>query len=119
MSGIVRRVNPGLRRILVSVIITAQILMSAPVVAAISAGDSSSNMPCAERMTESQDTEPCPCCPDDGGVAACLSACTASVGAVSTLYIQPVRLTSSDPQTVQPVFLTSTADPPLKPPPIS
>jgi hypothetical protein len=117
MSGIVHRVNPGLLRILVYVVITAQVLLSAPVISAISADNLSSSMPCAELMAETED--PCPCCPDDGGVAACLSACTASVGAVSSLYIQPTRVTGSDPQTVPPVFLTSTADPPLKPPPIS
>ena len=124
-----RNVNRRLLRTLVYVLVTAQVLSFAPVAAAGVPEESSAStqMPCAATMADTMadttadkgDSKSCPCCPDGTkGVAACLSTCTASVGAIAALVI-PVANTSSGP--IRVAFSTARADlpdPPLKPPPI-
>jgi hypothetical protein len=74
---------------------------------------------CAAMMYASAQDDSCPCCPDgESGVADCLSACTASLGAIvefSFVYpcSGPARVTQAAIfQRIQ------AAEPPLKPPPI-
>jgi hypothetical protein len=104
-------------RPLACVLIAAQLLLSAPVVSALTAASASDAMPCAGLM--SGDPEPCPCCPDGTeSMAQCLSACTAAfVIAVKPSAIVPV----SEPSSASaPLFvpLAVFAEPPIKPPPI-
>lgn len=109
-----------LRR-LAFLLIATQLLLSAPVAsayAAIAAGADGAN--CAEMMNAGDSAEPCPCCRDAAlGVAACLGACTASVGFFVTFTLPPVR-SGSEPAEIKPlIHRADLADPPLKPPPIA
>jgi hypothetical protein len=117
----VRLMKRRLFRSLVHVLIAAQALSFAPGTATLASGQSGTNaaMDCAD-MVGAGTSEPCPCCPD--GVmdaTACLSACSATVGAIST-FLLPVANPASDP-IVNATFLPRdrTSDPPLKPPPIA
>jgi hypothetical protein len=114
--------NRRLLRALVPVLVLAQVLLSAPVVAAIAAHDTapaSTQMPCADSMPQADEGKPCPCCPDTAGLAACLSTCTASVGFIANIPVS-VGGTSDAPLAAMPlVHLAELADPPLKPPPIA
>jgi hypothetical protein len=116
----VRHVKRSLFRTLIYVLVGGQVLLSAPVIASASLTTASaSEMPCADMMPQQGDSTPCPCCPDGvTSVAACLSACTASVAVISTLML-PQVVTAAAPE---PAFLSAplplSADPPLDPPPI-
>lgn len=107
-----------LRR-LAFLLIAAQLLWSAPVAsayAAIASGPDGAH--CAEMMA-ADPADPCPCCPDaEMGVAACLSACTASVGMLATFTLPPVRSRYAIADVLPLVHRVDLADPPLKPPPI-
>jgi hypothetical protein len=109
-------------RSLVHVLIVAQALSFAPGAATLASEQSGTNaaMDCADMVPGAGTSESCPCCPD--GVmdaTACLSACSATVGAIST-FLLPVANSASDP-IVTATFLprARTSDPPLKPPPIT
>lgn len=103
-------------RPLACVLIAAQLLLSAPMVSALSAMSAPDSMPCAGMMP---DTEPCPCCPDGTeNMAQCLSACTAAFAISSAPFaVVPVRTISPSSA---PLFVSrhALADPPVKPPPI-
>jgi hypothetical protein len=116
----VHRVKRRLTRALIFALVTGQVLLSAPVVAATAAvGGYASEMPCADSMPQAEDSKPCPCCPDSPfGAATCLAACSASVGAIST-YVWSHVATAAMPALAEPtVRLVLLADPPIKPPPI-
>jgi hypothetical protein len=104
-------------RPLLYVLISAQLLLSAPVVSALTAASASNSMPCAGMMMG--DTEPCPCCPEGTeSMAQCLSACAAAFGFVvahSGFASEPASSCASAP-----LFkpLAVLAEPPIKPPPI-
>jgi hypothetical protein len=104
VRGIFQRVSRQPFRFIIHVLIAAQLLLSAPIYAVPAAAD--------------QDC--CPCCPDGAqGVAACLSACTASVGAISTFAPYSVALiATAAPPGPRTRGVAEIADPPLKPPPI-
>jgi hypothetical protein len=112
-----------LLRALVFVLVTAQVLMSPPVVAAMTAhaGDGArAEMPCADTMPQHDDGKPCPCCPDGtGGMAACLSACAASTGLIAQFSVAVTRACNASVPGVSPLPRAHFADPPLKPPPIA
>lgn len=114
-------VNRRFIRSLIYVLVAGQVLLSAPIASAM-AGDTAaatSEMPCADSMPQTEDSEPCPCCPDGTvGAAACLSACSASVAALSVLTVQILRAPAL--QTPMPICLpvADLSEPPLKPPPI-
>jgi len=115
-------VNRRLFRSLIYVLVAGQLLLSAPMVSAMSAGQSaaSSERPCADSMHHARDSHPCPCCPDQGkGDAACLSACTASVAATSSLQLPAVSTTHLPPPDDVAVHTARASDPPLDPPPIA
>ena len=110
-----------MRVLLVVLLVVGQVLLSAPVTAAIASTGSSaaSEMPCADSMPQTDHSKPCPCCPDGTtGAAACLSACTGSVAALSTLTVQLIRVAAQAPISVATIPAARIADPPLKPPPI-
>ena len=53
-------------RSLIYVLVAGQVLLSAPIASAM-AGDTAaatSEMPCADSMPQTEDSEPCPCCLD-------------------------------------------------------
>ena len=122
VQAYVARVVSRCFRVLIHVLVAAQVFLSAPVVAGVASpsnGTSMSGMPCGENMPATQDGEPCPCCPDGvDGAAACLSACAASVGAISVLILPLVTMTSTPAFAALNVPLACAAEPPLKPPPI-
>jgi hypothetical protein len=100
-------------RILVQVLVVAQLLSAAPFASALSAPSHGDAVPCA-------DTHDCPCCPDGtGSVAACLSACVAAVGITPSFSLSLAR--AETPRATLPVVvaLTRLSDPPTKPPPIA
>jgi hypothetical protein len=107
---------------LVYVLIAAQAMAFSPMTPELTRAqaDPGSQMACGDAMPAGGDSDPCPCCPD--GVmdaAACLSACTAMVGAIST-FAAFVPGSASEPiidATTLPRLTNS--DPPLDPPPIA
>jgi hypothetical protein len=114
-------VNRRLIRSLVYLLVLGQVLLSAPVTAALASTGSSAatEMPCADSMPQTDHIKPCPCCPDGtGGIAACLSACTGSVAALSTVTVQLIRVAAQAPVSVVTLPAARIADPPVKPPPI-
>jgi hypothetical protein len=111
------------KRILVQVLVVAQLLSAAPLASARPASKDADSMPCAEMMgmaSAAADSRHCPCCPDGAdSVAACLAACVAASGIISSLFVSLVR---ADPTRVSVPIATAHSrafDPPLKPPPIA
>lgn len=83
------------------------------------AGVVAAEMPCADSMPHSNDSKPCPCCPDGtSNMAACLSACTASAAALPASAVQVVRAIEQPSPVAAFPQISDLADPPLKPPPI-
>ena len=115
-------VNWRFIRTLIYVLVTGQALLSAPIVSAMGNAPSAgaAEMPCADSMPQMDDSKPCPCCPDGtSSMAACLSACAASVAPPPTPAAQAVRAVAlPSPVAVFPQ-IADLADPPLKPPPIA
>jgi hypothetical protein len=109
-------------RALIHVLVAAQVLLSAPVVAAVTNSPDSagmSGMPCDDLMPATADGDPCPCCPDGvDSAASCLSACVAALGAISALTLPAVVTTSSTSIATTQTSVACAAEPPLKPPPI-
>jgi hypothetical protein len=109
-------------RALIFVLVAAQVLLSAPVVAAVTNTPDAAGMagmPCDELMPAMADGEPCPCCPDGiDSAASCLSACVAALGAISSLTLPGVVMTSSTSIAESQTSLACAAEPPLNPPPI-
>jgi hypothetical protein len=115
-------VNRRFIRTLIYGLVAGQVLLSAPVASAMGSGASAATaeMPCADSMPQADESNSCPCCPEGtSGVAACLSACTASVAALPTIAVQP-QPTPAVPA-LAPAFLPAAdlSEPPLKPPPIA
>ena len=120
--------GPVSRRILrklVYVLVAGQLLLSAPVVdAATFVATSTSTaaadaMPCGHEMPAPDHGKPCPCCPDGvTGMAACLSACVAMVGALSPDSQVPFLESGGAVVALAPHGALGAAEPPLDPPPI-
>ena len=106
------------KRILVRVLIVAQLVTAAPFASAMPAAES---MPCAEMGMASMpsDADECPCCPAGDSVAACLAACVATAGITSSFALPIVPAHAS--RASVPIFDAHSRafDPPLKPPPIA
>lgn len=114
-------VNRRLIRMLIYALVAGQMLLSAPIASAMSSGASAgtAEMPCAESMPQTDDSKPCPCCPDGtASVAACLSACAASVAALPAPAPHIVRMVALPASVTALPKFADLADPPLKPPPI-
>ena len=113
------------KRILVQVLVVAQIVCAAPVASALPAGQSAEEMPCAGMMDmESRHSDlgsdNCPCCPEGSdSVAACLAACAVAAGLTAS-YAMPV-ISAGTPRAQLPIVTAHSRlfDPPLKPPPIA
>ena len=116
------------QRILVRVLVVAQLLSAAPLASA-SRVDRADAMPCAEMMDMASmpdmagtpaDTDECPCCPDGAdSLRDCLTSCTLAVAALPDT---PVLSRAPAPALRVEAALSapplSLSDPPLKPPPI-
>jgi hypothetical protein len=109
-------------RTLVTVLVAAQILLSAPVVAAVTFDaetPGTASMPCADMMPAAADGEPCPCCPDGvENAAGCLSACLSTLGATPMTTPAFASGESAKAMTTLAVPLARAAEPPIEPPPI-
>ena len=117
-----RLVNRRLIRTLLYVLVAGQALLSAPIASALGNGASaaSADMPCADSMSQADDSKPCPCCPDGtSSIVACLSACTASVAPLPALVVDVVRTVALPSPVAAFRQIADLADPPLKPPPIA
>ena len=115
-------VNRRFIRTLIYVLVAGQVLLSAPIASAMGNGANAATaeMPCADSMPQTDDSKPCPCCPDGtSSVAACLSACTASVAALPALAVNAVRTVALPSPVAAFPQIADLADPPLKPPPIA
>ena len=115
-------VNRRFIRTLIYALVAGQALLSAPIASPMDddANAGTAEMPCAGSMPQTDDSKPCPCCPDGtASIAACLSACAASVAALPAPAVHIVRMVALPaPVTAFPQF-ADLADPPLKPPPIA
>jgi hypothetical protein len=115
-------VNRSFIRTLLYVLVAGQVLLSAPIASALGKGANAAaaEMPCADSMPPTDDSNPCPCCPDGtSSIAACLSACTASIAALPVLAVSVVRTVALPSPVAAFPQITDLADPPLKPPPIA
>jgi hypothetical protein len=111
------------QRILVRVLVVAQLLSAVPLASAQPASDSTDEMPCAEMMDMAAmpaDADECPCCPDGAdSLRDCLTSCTLAALAVPDVHVfarAPVPVLRVDAAPTAP--LRPLSDPPLKPPPI-
>jgi hypothetical protein len=111
------------QRILVRVLVVAQLLSVAPFATAMPAAEHTDAMPCAEAMNMSSmpaDKGDCPCCPDGAdSLRDCLASCTLAAVALPdtpVLARAPVPALRVDAAPSTPLHFLS--DPPLKPPPI-
>ncbi len=110
-------------RILVRVLVVAQLLSAAPLASALPAADHADAMPCAGMMDMAStpaDSHDCPCCPDGAdSLRDCLVSCTLAVAALPDIRILPrAAAVASRVDAAPPAPLHSLSDPPLKPPPI-
>ncbi len=107
-------------RALIYMLVAAQLLLSVP--AAAFSGETApaaAEMPCADSMPMAGDGEACPCCPDGAmDTAACLSACAASVGFISTFSLPQRVNTAVAAESAPGIPLARLPEPPLKPPQI-
>jgi hypothetical protein len=101
------------RRILVRVLVVAQLLAAVPLVSAMPATHRADAMPCA-------DSHDCPCCPDGAdSLRDCLVSCTLAVAALPDTRVLPRVAAPAIRVDAAPFApLHSLSDPPLKPPPI-
>jgi hypothetical protein len=112
------------KRILVRVLVAAQLLAAAPFASASpAASDHADASPCAEMMgmaALAADEGDCPCCPDGtDSLRDCLVACTLAAAAICETPVfarAPEPSLRVDAPPTAP--LHSLTDPPLKPPPI-
>lgn len=112
------------KRILVRVLVAAQLLAAAPFASALPAvAGHADASPCAEMMgmaaTPADDGE-CPCCPDGtDSLRDCLVACTLAAAALPDTRVFS-RVTGPSLRVAAPptATLVSLSEPPLKPPPI-
>jgi hypothetical protein len=114
------RVSRRIVRRLSLLLVVLQLLLSAPLAGAY-ADIASAGQPdhCAGMMHAGDSADACSCCPDGiQGTAACLSACAASVGAITPLSFEFEPDVSPDPVSPVVIHRADRADPPLKPPPI-
>lgn len=118
-------------RILVHVLVAAQVLLGAPVVnafvdeapAAAHAGDSSGhaagNSHCADMMADDSEPASCPCCPDGStDMTSCFSHCLGTAAAMHSLAFMSATHDSVAPASPVSIHPAALAEPPLKPPPI-
>ena len=113
-------VNRRLLRRLLYALVAAQIFLSAPVASAFaSIASAGQEEHCAGMQHAQAGSEECPCCPEgESGTAACLSACAASLGAVSSPSFVSARAVHARVAQSPEVHLALAAEPPLNPPPI-
>jgi hypothetical protein len=116
-------VNRRFVRTLIYVLVEGQALLSVPLSAGTGerhSGSAAAEMPCADSMPQSDDSKPCPCCPDGlSGVTACLSACTGAAAALPASSVGISPLTALPMRELAFARLAELSEPPLKPPPIS
>lgn len=100
------------QRILVRVLVLAQLLVTAPLASALSVADRADAMGVEEAE--------CPCCPDGAdSLRDCLASCTLAalalpdIQVIARANVPPLRVDAAPSAS-----LFSLADPPLKPPPI-
>jgi len=110
-------------RILVRVLVVAQLLSVAPFASALPAADHADAMPCAEAMSMSNmsaDKDDCPCCPDGAdSLRDCLASCTlAAVALPDTPVLARAPVPALRVESGPSAPPHSLSDPPLKPPPI-
>jgi len=108
----------GWQRILIQLLVVAQLLTAAPLTVAQPAAEGAGAMPCAEMM-DMADADDCPCCPEGAdSVAACLSACVAAAGMTPSFTFSLAR--ADKPRVCLPMAIAHSrlSDPPTKPPPI-
>ena len=109
-------------RILVRLLVAAQLLAAVPLANALPA-DRAAATPCAGMMDMTSflaETDVCPCCPDGtDSLRDCLVSCTFAVAALPDIRVlprAPAPALRVDAALSAP--LHSRSDPPLKPPPI-
>jgi hypothetical protein len=116
-------VNRRFVRTLIYALVAGQALLFAPVNAGAGehrSGHAAAEMPCADSMPQTDDSKPCPCCPDGtSGMAACLSACTGAVAALPAVSVGIAPLIALPMRELAFARLAGLSDPPLKPPPIA
>jgi hypothetical protein len=118
-------------RILVHVLVAAQVLLGAPVAnafvddapAAAHAGDSSGDAAgdphCADLMADDSEAASCPCCPDGStDMTSCFSHCLGTSAAMHSLAFMSAASDSVAPASPALIHPAALAEPPLKPPPI-
>jgi hypothetical protein len=111
------------KRILVQVLVAAQLIAAAPFASALAGNRHADAPPCGGRMdmaSMTADAGHCPCCPDGAdSVATCLAACSAAFGITASLSVSVVRTDSLRVSLPIVAAHSRVFDPPLKPPPIS
>jgi hypothetical protein len=102
------------------VLVAAQLLQSAPVLASTQAsGSSHHEMPCDQVPTPAG-ADSCPCCPDGAdSMKDCLASCTLAAVIAPSISIVHVVPRVAEAFVGSSHRATALSDPPLKPPPIA
>lgn len=114
--------NRALLRRLVYAVIAVQLLLSAPLASA--AAENAGRTVASASLVVSEhshggEQDPCPCCPDgETGLAACLSACAATVAVLPSISFSMATPVTVPAVAATPVIYSPPTSPPLKPPPI-
>ena len=117
LAAIVPVVN-RIARSVVFLLIAAQLLLAVPAMAGVTGAAASATADCAD-MPGAHGDRHCPCCPDGASsVAGCMSACTAASALPALLPTIAVDRVAELVRHPTFEFISSLADPPLKPPPI-
>ena len=111
------------KRILVQVLVGAQLFSAAPFASALAGHGRAQSLPCDGMMDMTSmpaASGHCPCCPDGAdSVAACLASCSAAFGITASVSVSQIR--TGSPRVSLPIVTAHSRvfDPPLKPPPIA
>jgi hypothetical protein len=116
-------VNRRFVRILVHVLIAAQVLLGAPVVnayvGAVAASSQAGDTHCADMAPDEGDAAPCPCCPEGiTDMTSCFTSCLATPAAVHSFAFVPASREFAAADSAATLHTAALAEPPLKPPPI-
>jgi hypothetical protein len=119
LRNIFRIVNRRFIRPIVHLLAAAQLLLAVPLANAMPAGPSqAAQAHCADMAPAAGDSKPCPCCPGDAGMAACMSSCLATPCVAHSFILPSAQRTVNAPPAAVLTHVADRADPPLKPPPI-
>lgn len=106
-------------RLLVLVLVAAQLLLAVPGMSWAQSGDTTAAESHCDDMPAPGGDDPMPCCPDGIASSDCLASCLLAAAAAPTVSILPTPAPTPAPVAEAPADFETLFEPPLKPPPIA